>query len=219
MLKGGVQRFGDNIDTDAIIPGQYFLVRPLSKLGLHSFAHVRPDFIERLEKKGRNIIVAGEGFGSGSSREEAVSCLIAAGVKCLIAKSFAFIFARNLLCLNLIGITIKDERFYNLAKENAQIEVDLNKERVLVREEESGEWEEFSFSLSPIQKNIYNNGGIIEMYRKQGNELFESLAKSQSINKGKEKRLGCCSSNSDPYSDLNEETEKRGRKLDKPLDW
>ena len=108
------------------------LERPLSKLGTYSFHHVRPEFVGRV-KEGRNIIVAGVGFGSGSSREEAVSCLRACGVQCVIAKSFAFIFGRNLLCLDLLGIIIKDEKFYELAEENSEITVDVDNSTVSIQ--------------------------------------------------------------------------------------
>ena len=85
-IGGKVQRFEDNIDTDAIIPAQRMLDRPLSRLAKSSFAYVRPEFVEKVNQ-GFNIVVGGIGFGSGSSREEAVSCLRACGVKAVIAKA------------------------------------------------------------------------------------------------------------------------------------
>jgi len=168
-FSGRVQRFEDNIDTDAIIPGQLMLERPLSKLGQYSFHHVRPEFVGRV-KEGRNIIVAGVGFGSGSSREEAVSCLRACGIQCVIAKSYAFIFGRNLLCLDLLGIVIKDQRFYELAQEDAEVTVDVEAGQVTCQ------GEVFTFTLSDIQKQIYRNGGVVEMYRNQGKDVFKKLA-------------------------------------------
>ncbi len=62
--------------------------------------------------EGRTIVVAGIGFGCGSSREEAVSCLRAVGIKAVIAKGYAFIYSRNLLTLDLLGIIITDDEFY-----------------------------------------------------------------------------------------------------------
>ena len=168
-ISGRVQRFEDNVDTDAIIPAQLMLDRPLSKLARHSFKHVRPEFVERVDA-GLNIVVAGIGFGSGSSREEAVSCLRAVGVKAVIAKGYAFIYSRNLLCLDLLGIIITDEQFYSLAQEGAEVSIDTETEEVTVA------GRVFPFTLSPIQRQIYKQGGVIQMYRESGPQLFKQLA-------------------------------------------
>jgi len=77
------------------------------KLANAVFRIEKPDFV-KLVKEGKNIIVAGEGFGCGSSREEAVSALNLAGVKAVIAKSFSFIYYRNLLTHSLRGVIIQD---------------------------------------------------------------------------------------------------------------
>ena len=168
-IAGKVQRFEDNIDTDAIIPAQRMLDRPLSRLAKSSFAHVRPDFVERVNA-GYDIVVGGIGFGSGSSREEAVSCLRACGVKAVIAKGFAFIYSRNLLTLDLLGLIITDEAFYALAQEGAEVEIDVDGQQVLVG------GQVFPFELSPIQLQIYRQGGVIQMYKESGPQLFKQLA-------------------------------------------
>ena len=168
-ISGRVQRFEDNIDTDAIIPAQRMLDRPLSKLAQSSFLHVRPEFVPRVAE-GRTIVVAGVGFGCGSSREEAVSCLRAVGIKAVIAKGYAFIYSRNLLTLDLLGIIITDEEFYTLAQENEEVAIDVDNEVVTVA------GKSFPFSLSPIQKQIYRQGGVIQMYRESGPQLFKQLA-------------------------------------------
>ena len=168
-ISGRIQRFEDNIDTDAIIPAQLMLDRPLSKLAKHSFKHVRPEFVDRVAD-GRTIVVAGIGFGCGSSREEAVSCLRAVGIKAVIAKGYAFIYSRNLLTLDLLGIIITDDEFYRLAQENEEVAIDVDNEVVTVC------GKSFPFSLSPIQKQIYRQGGVIQMYRESGPQLFKQLA-------------------------------------------
>eukprot|EP00475_Leptophrys_vorax_P023771 TRINITY_DN3267_c0_g1_i4.p1 TRINITY_DN3267_c0_g1~~TRINITY_DN3267_c0_g1_i4.p1 ORF type:complete len:1474 (-),score=457.33 TRINITY_DN3267_c0_g1_i4:80-4501(-) len=169
VIEGKVQAFGDSVDTDAIIPGPYMLVRPLKKLGEHAFQFVKSDFVTKVAE-GYNIVVGGVGFGSGSSREEAVLALVGCGVRAVIAKSFSFIFGRNLLCLNLLGITVEDDEFYQLASEGQTVSIDVNKGIVCVGEKT------FAFSLSEIQKEIYRNGGIIEMYKNQGASVFKELA-------------------------------------------
>ena len=168
-ISGRIQRFEDNIDTDAIIPAQHMLDRPLSKLAKQSFKHVRPEFVDRVAE-GRTIVVAGIGFGCGSSREEAVSCLRALGIKAVIAKGYSFIYSRNLLTLDLLGIIIADDEFYSLAQENEQLDIDVDNETVTVA------GKSFPFSLSPIQKQIYRQGGVIQMYRESGPQLFKQLA-------------------------------------------
>jgi homoaconitate hydratase len=93
-IKGKVQRFEDNVDTDAIIPAQFMPGTSDEDLGSHAFQYVKPDFVQKV-KEGYNIVVGGTGFGSGSSREEAPRALKGAGVKVVIAKSYAYIYSRN----------------------------------------------------------------------------------------------------------------------------
>jgi len=93
-ITGKVQKFEDNIDTDAIIPAQFMPGKDDQDLGTHAFQYVRPEFAQKV-KEGNTIIVAGAGFGSGSSREEAPRALKGAGIKAVIAKSYAYIYSRN----------------------------------------------------------------------------------------------------------------------------
>ena len=95
VLNSRVQRFGDHIDTDAIIPGEFCHLTDFEELGAHCFHYTAPGFKDRVGS-GNEIIVAGEGWGSGSSREQAVWALIGAGVTLVIARSYAFIHKRNL---------------------------------------------------------------------------------------------------------------------------
>ncbi len=94
-----VWKFGDDIDTDAIIPGKYLTINTTEELAKHAFEGVRPEFA-RSVKEG-DIIVAGFNFGCGSSREHAPLALKGAKVKCIIAKSFARIFFRNAINIGL----------------------------------------------------------------------------------------------------------------------
>src|SRR5262249_37506055 len=95
-VTGQVQRFGDHVDTDAIIPGEFCHLTKLEELGAKAFHFVRPEFAARA-KAGQTIVVAQEGWGSGSSREQAVWALIGAGITAVVAKSYAFIHKRNLV--------------------------------------------------------------------------------------------------------------------------
>ena len=93
ILKGKVWKFGDNIDTDAIIPARYLTTSDPQELAKHCMEDADPAFITKM--KPGDIIVGGENFGCGSSREHAPIAIKAAGVSCVVAKSFARIFYRN----------------------------------------------------------------------------------------------------------------------------
>jgi len=96
---GRVWKFGDDIDTDMIIPGKYLVINDPGELAEHAFENVRKEF--SLEVKPGDIIVAGRNFGSGSSREHAPLALKGAGIEWIIAKSFARIFFRNSINIGL----------------------------------------------------------------------------------------------------------------------
>ncbi len=98
-LKGKIWKFGDNVDTDAIIPARYLNTSDPAELARHCMEDADPAFPGTV-KKG-DIIVAGANFGCGSSREHAPIAIKAAGVACVIAKSFARIFYRNAFNMGL----------------------------------------------------------------------------------------------------------------------
>ena len=91
--RGKVWKFGSNIDTDAIIPGIYLNTTDPQVLGKHCMEVIAPGFSEKVNPG--DILVAGDNFGCGSSREHAPVALKAVGLSCVIAKSFARIFFRN----------------------------------------------------------------------------------------------------------------------------
>lgn len=88
-----IYKYKDNVDTDVIIPARYLNSFDAKELASHAMVDIDPDFAKTVEVG--DIIVAGQNFGCGSSREHAPLCLKTAGVKCVIAKSFARIFYRN----------------------------------------------------------------------------------------------------------------------------
>ncbi len=93
MAKGIVHKFGDNIDTDVIIPARYLNAPSPEELAKHCMEDIDPTFASRVQKG--EIIVGGANFGCGSSREHAPIAIQASGVACVIAASFARIFYRN----------------------------------------------------------------------------------------------------------------------------
>ncbi|KAJ2632554.1 hypothetical protein H4R22_001158 [Coemansia sp. RSA 1290] len=167
LITGRVQRFGDNIDTDAIIPAQFMPGVSDEDLGTHAFQYFRPEFREKVAQ-GFDIVVAGGGFGSGSSREEAPRALKGANVKAVIAKSYAFIYSRNQPNMALLGIVLKDDKFYELAQEGAEVSIDLPGRKIYCGDQA------FSFNLSTMEERLILGGGVTEMYKKYGNLLFRA---------------------------------------------
>ena len=135
---------------------------------MHCLEHTHPNF-RGLAKDGYNVVVAGHAFGCGSSRENAVNALLGAGIICVIAKSFAFIYGRNQPNLGLLGITITDESFHVAAVNGASIEINLD--RFIVRIGET----EWPFQLSLMEKELIQAGGLSNAFRKFGSKVFEAM--------------------------------------------
>jgi aconitate hydratase/homoaconitate hydratase len=171
MIRGRVQRFGDSVDTDAIIPGEFCHLTNLEELGDKAFYYVRPEFGERA-RAGANIIVAGEGWGSGSSREMAVWALQGVGIQAVIARSYAFIHKRNLVNEALPYLVVTDPAFYALATEGTDLEVDLA--RGVVRDAASGR--EFqALTPSPMIQALTAEGGLVAAVQRHGKDVFSAL--------------------------------------------
>lgn len=97
-IRGRVWKLGDNIDTDAIVSGQYLDV-PMDEVVLHVLENHKPEFAGNV--KAGDILVAGSNFGCGSSREQAPAALKALGIGCVVAASFGRIFFRNAIAIGL----------------------------------------------------------------------------------------------------------------------
>ena len=154
-MKGKVFLFGDNVNTDEIIPARYLNTSDPAELARYCMEDVRPGFGRREDIKG-GIIVAGKNFGCGSSREHAPIAIKAAGISCVIAKSFARIFFRNSINIGLPIVELSNiEEF----EEGDEVEVDLEKGVVknIVREKE--------YKIQPYPdflRNIIKAGGWLE---------------------------------------------------------
>lgn len=105
-IKGRGWVFGNNVDTDQIIPGQYLAILDYSEMAQHTFENARPDFVQRV-KQG-DIIIAGKNFGSGSSREEAPMVLKELGISLVIAESVSRIFYRNAFNIGVPALIVPD---------------------------------------------------------------------------------------------------------------
>jgi aconitate hydratase/homoaconitate hydratase len=161
IISGRAQLFGDHIDTDAIIAGEFCHLSDLQEIGAKAFYHFRPDFVKRVGA-GENLIVAGEGWGSGSSREHAAWALKGAGVQAVIAKSFAYIHKRNLVNEAIPFLIVRDAAFYEAVKDGDEIEVNCAEGTVQHRGKiYRGE------ALPPVMTRIMSNGGLVTHVKKR----------------------------------------------------
>ena len=125
MIRGRAWVFGDNIDTDLLAPG-HAMRKPLEELALHCLEAVRPEFAREVQRG--DVVVAGVGFGMGSSREQAAQALRHLGVSVVIAQSVARIFYRNAFNLGLPVLVSSDA---NTIVDGDVLEVDLAAGRAL----------------------------------------------------------------------------------------
>lgn len=156
---GKVLRYGDNIDTDVIIPARYLNSSDPEELAKHCMEDLDVDFLKKLNKG--DIVVADKNFGCGSSREHAPIAIKAAGVSCVIAKSFARIFYRN--SVNIGFPILECEEAVNDAKTGHELEVDfktgLIKNLTLGKEYKAQPFPEFMI-------NIMENEGLVNTVKK-----------------------------------------------------
>ncbi len=156
-----------NIDTDMIIPKQFLKTIKRSGLGKNLFDEMRydadgneiPDFVlNRPQYRNAEILVAGENFGCGSSREHAPWALLDFGIRCVIAPSFADIFYNNCFKNGILPIVLPQEQVDALMKdaekgENARMTVDLEAQTIT-----TSDGEEFSFEVDPFRKHCLLEG-------------------------------------------------------------
>ncbi|MGN1418086.1 MAG: 3-isopropylmalate dehydratase small subunit [Acutalibacteraceae bacterium] len=158
-FTGTVLKYGDNVDTDVIIPARYLNTIDKKELASHCMEDIDADFSKKV--KDGDIMVAGFNFGCGSSREHAPIAIKESGISVVIAKSFARIFYRN--SIN-IGLAIVECPEAAEAIENGdEVEADLDKGIIL--DKTTGK----SFKTEPFPafiQNIITNGGLVESVKK-----------------------------------------------------
>lgn len=158
ILKGKSFKFGDNIDTDQILPSQYLVLPSIKEMSVHAMEPLYPNFSE--EFKPGDIIVAGHNFGCGSSREQAPAVLKELGIQVIIAKDFARIFFRN--CIN-IGILLIELNATDDVNTGDLIRVDTEQSALFHKNKE------YPFApLSDFLKDIINKGGLVNYFKEKG---------------------------------------------------
>ena len=155
MIRGKAWVYGDDIDTDVIIPGKYLRTKDPRLWAEHAMEGCDPEFA-RLAEQG-DIIVAGRNFGCGSSREQAPLALKGAGVAAVVARSFARIFYRNAINVGLALIEADVD-----CRKGDTVEVDLAQGRVMV------EGRVYQGSRLPdFLRAILDDGGLVAHRRKE----------------------------------------------------
>lgn len=163
QIKGRVYKFGDDIDTDQIIPARYLNTSDPKELAAHCMEDADPTFAGRVEPGA--VIVAGKNFGCGSSREHAPIAIKAAGVSCIIAPTFARIFYRNAVNIGLPILECPEAA--GALKEGDQVEVDMVKG--VIKNLSSGE-EYHAAPFPPFMQGIIEQGGLINYVRERMKE-------------------------------------------------
>lgn len=162
LIRGRARKFGANIDTDTITPGAT-LQLPIEELKKHAFEPVVPEFYKTVKQS--DIIVAGNNFGCGSSREQATAVVKELGIDFILCESMARIYFRNCIALGVYPVLAKGVS--SLFSEGDKIEIDL--QRGEVRNMETGKIASFQ-PLTGTPKQILDGGGILPFLKKITNE-------------------------------------------------
>ncbi len=164
MIKGKVWKFGDDVDTDAILPGRYLVLTGEKELAKCVMEGCDPNFSDKV-KEG-DIIVAGRNFGCGSSREHAPISIKGAGISAVVAESFARIFYRNSVNIGLLLIEAKG--ISKNVEEGDEIQINM-KNGVLKDLNNSKEFE--IKPLPEFMRGIMKEGGLISYVKNHLSEF------------------------------------------------
>lgn len=159
-IEGRVWKFGADVDTDAIIPARYLNQSDPKVLAKHAMEDERPDFSRKVRKG--DILLADKNFGCGSSREHAPLALKAAGISCIIAKSFARIFYRNGLNLGLP--LLESSEASEAIQEGDRVRVSLTTGEIFDLTQEK---KFFSKPVPLFMQDLIKDGGLIRHLKKK----------------------------------------------------
>ena len=157
QFTGRVWTLGDDIDTDIIIPTEYLALKTIEEMKQYGFSPLRPELAAQIRPG--DILVVGNNFGCGSSREQAPEVIKALGIRCVIAKSFARIFFRNAINNGLLLIEQPD--LYDDMKEGDTIAVTVNQDV---------DYQGKRYPIASLPENlveIINAGGLVKAMRRR----------------------------------------------------
>ncbi|MDV3428822.1 MAG: 3-isopropylmalate dehydratase small subunit [Bacillota bacterium] len=159
-MIGKAVKYGDNIDTDVIIPARYLNTSDPYELSLHCMEDIDKDFLKKINKG--DILAGGKNFGCGSSREHAPIAIKAAGISIVIAETFARIFFRNSINIGLPIIECAEAA--KDINEGDELEIDIAKGEIINKTQKK------SYQVSPFppfMQDIINAGGLISKIEKE----------------------------------------------------
>ncbi|TLD82458.1 3-isopropylmalate dehydratase small subunit [Helicobacter trogontum] len=157
--QGFIHKYGDNVDTDVIIPARYLNTSDHRELASHCMEDIDKDFVKKV--KNGDIMVGGWNFGCGSSREHAPIAIKASGISCIIAKSFARIFYRNAINIGLA--IIESEEIADFLQDGDEISIDFDKGEIV----ESKSKKSFNtMPFPPFIQEIINANGYLNWIAK-----------------------------------------------------
>jgi 3-isopropylmalate/(R)-2-methylmalate dehydratase small subunit len=160
-VRGRVWKFGDNIDTDAIIPARFLNVSDQKVLGANCFADLRPEFSKAVTPG--DVILGGNNFGCGSSREHAPLAIKATGIGAVVAKSFARIFYRNAFNIGLPILECQEAA--KAFSEGMRVWIDLSSGEI--KDEENGV-HLFAKPIPEFMREIIEAGGLVAYIKAKG---------------------------------------------------
>jgi 3-isopropylmalate/(R)-2-methylmalate dehydratase small subunit len=151
-----VWKFGDDIDTDAIIPGRFLTIYEPKELAKHAFEGTRDEYAKNV--KPGDIVIGGKNFGCGSSREHAPLALLGGGVTVVVAQSFARIFFRNAINVGVLPVVCRDA---DKIADGARITLDIKKGFIRA--------DGMQYTIEPVpefMQGIIDAGGLVEYAKK-----------------------------------------------------
>jgi 3-isopropylmalate/(R)-2-methylmalate dehydratase small subunit len=151
-----VWKFGDDIDTDAIIPGRFLTIYEPKELAKHAFEGTRDEYAKNV--KPGDIVIGGKNFGCGSSREHAPLALLGGGVTVVVAQSFARIFFRNAINVGVLPVVCRDA---DRIADGARITLDIKKRFIRA--------DGVQYTIEPVpefMQGIIDAGGLVEYAKK-----------------------------------------------------
>ena len=152
--QGKVIKYGDNIDTDVIIPARYLNTSDPKELAKHCMEDIDTEFVNKVQEG--DIMVGGANFGCGSSREHAPIAIKASGISCVIAKDFARIFYRNSINIGLPILECAEASEDIDAGDDVSIDFDTG---IITNNTKNKTYQAVAFP--PFMQDIINNGGLI----------------------------------------------------------
>ena len=159
-FTGRVWKYGDNVKTDVIFPGKYtYTLKTPEEIAAHALEDLDPGFAANVQKG--DIVVAGSNWGCGSSREQAVSCLVLAGVRAVVARSFSRIWYRNALNNGLLALECP--AFVDLVSTGETATISLNEALITAEDGRSTVFK----PLSDDVLRILDAGGLIPYIKQQ----------------------------------------------------